>query len=187
MDVSDLKKGIKIELDGAPWAVTDFDFMKPGKGQAMYRCRLKNMITGSTLDRTFRAVDKIGKPDLEEKEMFYSYSEGDFFVFSDSETYEEMRIEKSKLGTQAYFLVENAECKILFFNGSPIEVTLPVFIQKIIVDTEPGARGDTATNVMKPAKIDNGYELAVPLFVNKGDVIKIDTRTGLYAERVSKA
>ncbi len=186
-EASDLRKGLKVEIDGDPWTVSEFDFVKPGKGQALYRCKLKNMLTGSTMDRTFRVAEKIGKPDLEEKEMFYSYADGDFLVFSDSETYEEIRIEKAKLGDQIYFLIENAECKILFFNGRAIEVTLPVFVEKVIADTEPGARGDTATNVQKPAKLDNGYELAVPLFVNKGDRIKIDTRTGLYSERVSKA
>ncbi len=184
---SDLRKGLKVEIDGEPWIVADFDFCKPGKGQALYRCKLKNMITGNTMDKTYRAVEKIGKPNLEEKEVFYSYLDGEFFVFSDSETYEEYRLGKSTLGKQKHFLIEDAACKILFFNNLPIEVTLPIFIEKAIADTEPGARGDTATNVTKPAKIDNGYQLDVPIFLNEGDVIKIDTRTGAYVERVKKA
>jgi elongation factor P len=186
-NASDLRKGLKIEMDGEPWAVTDFDFCKPGKGQALYRCKLKNMITGNTMDKTFRVAEKIGKPNLEERGVFYSYQDGQQFVFSDAETYEEYRIDEKTLGNQRYFLIEDAECKILFFNERPIEITLPIFIEKEIVETEPGARGDTATNVTKPAKIDTGFQIDVPIFVNQGDVVKIDTRTGAYVERVNKA
>ena len=184
---SDLRKGLKIEIDNEPWVITDFEFCKPGKGTALYRCKLKNMITGNTMDRTYRPVEKIGKPDLEERELHYSYPDGDFFVFSDPQTYDEVHISKEKLGNQQYFLIEDALCSILFYRGEAIEVTLPYFIEKEIVETEPGARGDTATNVTKSAKIDNGYEIQVPLFINEGDVVRIDTRTGQYAERVNKA
>lgn len=184
---SDLRKGLKIQIDGDPWVITEFEFCKPGKGTALYRCKMKNMITGNTMDKTYRPVEKIEKPNLEERVMYYSYPEGDFFVFSDAETYEEMRVNKSKLGDKAYFLIENSECNILLFNGQPIDITLPNFIEKEIVHTEPGARGDTATNVMKPAKIDNGYEIHVPLFINEGDIVRIDTRTGEYYERVNKS
>ena len=184
---SDLRKGLKVEIEGEPWVVADFDFCKPGKGQALYRCKLKNMITGNTMDKTYRAVEKIGKPNLAEREVFYSYPDSDLYVFSDAETYEEYHLNRQLLGDQVYFLIENAACKILFFNDRPIEITLPLFIEKEIAHTEPGARGDTATNVTKPAKLDNGYELNVPIFMNEKDVIKIDTRTGEYVERVSKA
>lgn len=183
---SDLRKGLKIQIDGDPWVITDFDFCKPGKGTALYRCKMKNMITGVGMDKTYRPADKIEKPNLEERSMYYSYADGDFFVFSDSETYEEMRVGKENLGHKAYFLIEDTECSVLLFNDQPIDITLPNFIEKEIVYTEPGARGDTATNVMKPAKLDNDYEIQVPLFINEGDVIKIDTRTGEYAERVNK-
>ena len=184
---SDLKKGLKIEIDGVPYVITEFDFCKPGKGTALYRCRLKNMITGAGMEKTYRPTDKIDQPDIEEREMYYSYNNGDSYVFSDPETYEEMNVSAEKLGDQAYFLIEESLCNFVLFNGEPIEITLPTFIEKEIVETEPGARGDTATNVMKPAKIDNGFEIQVPLFINQGDVIKIDTRTGAYAERVSTA
>lgn len=184
---SDLRKGLKIEIDGDPWVITEFDFCKPGKGTALYRCKMKNMIGGNTMDKTYRPTDKIDKPDLEDREMHYSYPEGDFFVFSDAETYEEMRISKEFLGDKVYFLIEDMMCKVLLFNGQAIEVELQNFIEKEIIETEPGARGDTATNVTKPAKLDNGYEVQVPLFINTGDVIKIDTRTGDYVERVNKA
>lgn len=184
---SDLRKGLKIEIDGEPWVITDFEFCKPGKGTALYRCKMKNMITGNTMDKTYRPVEKIDKPNLEEKTMFYSYDDGEFFVFSDAETYEEMRVNKSNLGDKGYFLIEEAQCDVLLFNGRPIDITLPNFIEKEIIKTEPGARGDTATNVLKPAKLDNGYEIQVPIFINEGDVVKIDTRTGDYVERVNKA
>ena len=186
-NASDLKKGLKIQIDGAPWAITEFEFCKPGKGTALYRCKMKNMINGAGMEKTYRPTDKIEKPDLEEREMYYSYAEGDMYVFSDAETYEEMRIHGEMLGDQIYFLIEDSLCKVLLFNGQPIEITLPTFIEKVIAETEPGARGDTATNVMKPAKLDNGYEIQVPLFINEGDTVKVDTRTGEYAERVSKA
>jgi elongation factor P len=184
---SDLRKGLKIELDGEPYIVTDFDFCKPGKGQALYRCKLKHMLNGSTMDRTFRSVDKIDKPNLMEKSLIYSYEDGMSYVFMDSETYEEVRIDIDTIGNQKYFLDDNMECNVLFYRDRPVEVTLPIFVEKRIESTEPGARGDTATNVMKPAVLENGYEVQVPLFVNSDDIIRIDTRTGEYSERVKKA
>jgi len=184
--VSDLRKGLKIELEGIPFEVTEFQFVKPGKGQAMYKCRIKNLLNGSTVDRTFRAVDKIDTPNLEERELHYSYPEGDHYVFMDPKNYEQVIIPAEALGDQKYFLVEDIEVSILFHNERAIQVNLPLFVEKKIAETEPGARGDTATNVMKPAKLDNGYEIGVPLFINQGDVVRIDTRTGKYFDRVSK-
>lgn len=184
---SDLRKGLKVEIEGDPWAIIDYDFCKPGKGQALYRCKLRNMISGNTMDKTYRSVEKIGKPNLEERDVFYSYQDGDFYVFSDANTYEEYHLTKKILEDQINYLIEDSSCAILFFNDRPIEVSLPLFIEKAITETEPGARGDTATNVTKPAKIDTGYELYVPIFLNENDVIKIDTRTGEYVERVKKA
>jgi elongation factor P len=186
-NASDLRKGLKLEIDGAPWVISEFDFCKPGKGTALYRCKLKNMITGTTMDKTYRSSDKIEKASLEERDMYYSYLEGEFYVFSDGETFEEYRIGAETLGKDVNFLIEDSQCKVLMFNDKPIEIELPTFIEKEVAETEPGARGDTATNVTKPAKIDNGYEIAVPIFINQGDIVKIDTRTGEYVERVSKA
>ena len=187
ISVSELRKGAKVEMDGAPYLITDFDFYKPGKGQALYRCKIKNMITGSTMDKTWRSADKVDTPDLSNRDVTYSHSEVDMFVFMDSETFDQIHIPASVLGNQKFFLIENAECQILFHGEKPIEVTLPIFIEKRITHTEPGARGDTATNVTKPASLDNGWEIQVPLFVNEGDLVKVDTRTGQYSERVSKA
>lgn len=183
---SDLRKGLKIEVEGAPYIITDFQFVKPGKGQALYRCKMKNLITGATLDRTWRAIEKIEKPNLEQRDLIYSHPEGDLYVFMDATTYEQLPITAEVLGDQRYFLIEDMEVEVLFFNDLPIEINLPFFIEKDIASTEPGLRGDTATNVLKPAKLDNGYELQVPLFINEGDRVRIDTRTGKYADRVSK-
>ncbi len=183
---SDLRKGLKIELDGVPFEVVDFQFVKPGKGMAMYKTRIKNLFNGNVQDRTFREVDHIDKPDLEERELVYSYPEGDHYVFMDSKTYEQVTISSEAVGDKKYFLTENLEVSILFHNGKPIEIEMPSFIEKVIAETEPGARGDTATNVTKPAKLANGYELKVPLFINQGDVVRIDTRSGQYFDRVSK-
>jgi elongation factor P len=184
---ADLRKGLKVEIEGEPYVVVDFDFCKPGKGQALYRCKMKSMITGSTLDRTFRSADSIDRPNLEEREMTYSYDDGgQAFIFSDSESYEEVRVPPEIVGDMKYFLDDNMACKILFHSEKPIELTLPCFVEKQVMDCEPGVRGDTATNVTKPAKIANGYEIRVPLFVNLGDIVRIDTRTGTYVERVKK-
>ena len=185
-NASDLRKGLKIEIEGIPYEITEFQFVKPGKGQAMYKCRIKNMIAGNTMEKTFRAVDSIDEPNIESKTLAFSYQEGDKFVFMDNSTYEQVELHESVLGDQKYFLLEDLECEVLFHNGRAIKIDLPAFVVKEIVETEPGARGDTATNVLKPARIDTGYEIGVPIFINRGDRIRIDTRTGKYVERVNK-
>jgi elongation factor P len=184
---SDLRKGLKIEMDGDPYEVVGFQFVKPGKGQAFYKCKLKNVFTSAVTDKTFRSVDKIGKPDIMEKDMTYSYKDAGNYVFMDDETFEQVEVPPELLGEQTNFILEEMACKVLFFNDRPIEITLPNFVEKEITETEPGARGDTATNVSKPAKIDNGYEIFVPIFINVGDIVRIDTRDGKYSDRVSKA
>ncbi len=183
---SDLRKGLKIEIDGQPYVITDFTFTKPGKGQAIYTCKLKNMINGSTLTRQYRSNDKMDKPQLEQIKLQYSYQDGDSYVFM-NDNYEQVALNIDALGDAKNFLVEDMTVEILYHNGKPIDVELPIFIEKEIVWTEPGARGNTATNVLKPAKIDTGYEIQVPIFMNQGDIVKIDTRTGEYVERVATA
>ena len=182
---SDLRKGLRIEIDGAPYLITEFQFVKPGKGQALYNCKLKNLINGSTLTKTYRSNDRMDEPHLEEKTLRYSYTDGSHYVFMD-EHYEQVPINADALGDARFFLFEDIEVKVLYHNGRPIDVTLPTFVEKTIVKTEPGARGNTATNVLKTAEIEGGYEIHVPLFVNQGDLVRIDTRTGEYADRVSK-
>jgi elongation factor P len=183
---SDLRKGLKIELEGVPFEIVDFQFVKPGKGMAMYKCRIKNLFNGNTIDKTFREVDRIGKPDMEERELHYSYAEGDHFVFMDERTFEQISIPGQIIAEKKYFLSENLEVSVLFHNGQAITINLPSYIENTVAETEPGARGDTATNVLKPAKLANGFEFGVPLFINQGDVVRIDTRTGKYFDRVSK-
>jgi elongation factor P len=185
--VSDLRKGLKIELDGEPYEITEFDFRKPGKGQAMYRCKVKHMLNGNTFDQTFRSADKIAKPDLLEQDYVFSYDDGNEYVFVDEETFEQIYVAYDVVGDKACFLENDIKCEILFYKDQAVDVTLPAFVECRVEETEPGARGDTATNVTKPAKLENGYELDVPIFVNQGDLIKVDTRTGEYRERVNKA
>ena len=183
---SDLRKGLKIEMDGVPYDIVEYEFDRPGKGQAMYKCRIRNLLNGNVTDKTFREVDAIGEPNLEEREMQYSYNDGEHFVFLENRTYEQITLNPEVLGDQKYFLNEDMTVKVLFHNDRPIVVNLPSYVEKKIVSTEPGARGDTATNVTKAAKIDTGYEIRVPLFINEGDLVRIDTRTGAYSERVTK-
>ena len=180
---SDLRKGLKIELDGHPYVITEYNFMKPGKGQAIYTCRIKSMIDGSTQVKQYRSNDKVGKPQLEEKKLVYTYKDGENYVFMD-DNYEQVLLAESVLGDQRFFLKEEIEVEVLFHNGNAIGIELPIFVERKIIHTEPGARGNTATNVTKPATIEGGYELQVPLFVNDGEMIRIDTRTGEYSERV---
>ena len=182
---SDLRKGLKVEIDGQPYVITEFSFTKPGKGQAIYNCKLKNMINGSTLSRSYRSNDKLDKPQLSEKSLQYSYADGDHYVFMD-ENYEQVLISAEALGERGLFLQEDVDLTVLFHNNVPIDITLPTFIERKVMQTEPGARGNTATNVLKPATVEGGYEVQVPLFVTEGDLIRIDTRTGEYADRVSK-
>ena len=182
---SDLRKGLRVEIDGVPFVITDFNFVKPGKGASIYNCRLKNMITGATLTRSYRSNDTLNEPKLEERTMRYSYKDGDEYVFLDK-NFEQLTVRAEVLGDNRFFLVEEIEVTILIHNDAPIGVELPTFVEKTIVETEPGARGNTATNVLKPAKIPGGYEIQVPIFVKQGDIIKIDTRTSMYADRVTR-
>lgn len=183
---SDLRKGLKILWEGQPYEIVEFQFVKPGKGAAMYKCRIRHMLQGNTIDKTFREVDTFGKPDLESRELTFSYANGDQYVFSDPETFEEFYVEGEVLGRNKLLLTDNMHCDVLFYNGKAVEVTLPVFVEKQVIETEPGFKGNTATNTFKPAKVEGGYELQVPLFINVGDWIRIDTRTGEYADRVAK-
>ncbi len=145
------------------------------------------MLTGYTVDKTFRSVDRIQKPDLYEKKMLFTYSTGESYVFMDTETFDQVHIGEDLIGERKHFLVEDLQCSILFYQNQPIEIELPAFVEKEVVETEPGVKGDTATNVTKPAYLDTGYEIHVPLFVNQGDIVRVDTRTGDYSERASKA
>lgn len=182
---SDLKKGLKILLDGDPCVITQFEFTKPGKGQSIYRGRVKNMITGNQFDKAWRSGDKIEKADLMNRGYSFSYIDGNNYVFLDNDTYVQVDIPAEVLGDSHYFLNEEMVVDILFFGERALTVELPNFVEKKVIATEPGIRGDTATNVAKPATIEGGFEMGVPIFINEGDIIRIDTRTGEYSARVS--
>lgn len=183
---SDLKKGLKIEIDGDPCMITSFEFSKPGKGQALYRCKIKNLVSGNQFDKTYRSVEKIKRCSLMSHDFTFSYIDGGNYVFSNNETYEEELLDSELIGDLKSFIVDDMQVEILFHNDRALDITLPNFVEMAVAETEPGARGDTATNVMKPATLSNGYEINVPIFINEGDTIRIDTRTGTYADRVSK-
>ncbi len=181
---AEFKKGLKIEIDGSPFTIVDFQHVKPGKGGAFVRTKLKNLLTGRVLDQTFRSGERVKKPDLMEKEMQYLYREGDRYCLMDNETYEQIMLTAEQVGEAVEFLVENMNLKVLIFNQQPVAVDLPNFVELTVAQTEPGVRGDTATGGTKPATLESGAVIQVPLFINEGDRLKVDTRTGSYIERV---
>jgi elongation factor P len=180
----DFRKGLKIEMNGEPFIIVDFLHVKPGKGGAFVRTTLKSLVTGNVIDRTFRSGEKIDKPDLEERQMQFLYeSEGQFF-FMDNDTFEQLFLTENQLGDAKNYLQENVTVTVLFHNGKPLGVDVPIFVELRVAVSEPGVRGDTASGATKPATLETGMVVQVPLFVNEGDVLKIDTRTGKYIERV---
>ncbi|MFZ0242051.1 MAG: elongation factor P [Desulfobacterales bacterium] len=185
-DSSNLRKGLKLEIDGEPYIVVQFEFVKPGKGQALYKCRLKNMITGSQFDRTYRSGEKFNEANLEEAEMEYLYFDGDHYCFMNTSTYEQELLSESQVGEAKSFLKENTVCNVLLFDRKPIGITLPNFIELKIVKADPWAKGDTASGDSKPATLETGTVIQVPPFVEEGELVRIDTRTGNYVERVKK-
>jgi elongation factor P len=181
---SDLRKGLKIQIDGEPYIVVDFQFSKPGKGQALYRTRLRNMVTGNQFDRTFRSNDKFEKAPLEERTMQYLYSQGDEFHFMDTKNYEQIVVMKEQMGDDVNFLIDNMEVQVLLFDNRTIGVTLPNFVNLVVTKADPWAKGDTSGSDSKPVTVETGYVLQVPPFIEEGDKIQIDTRTGYYMTRV---
>ncbi|MFZ5892584.1 MAG: elongation factor P [Myxococcota bacterium] len=183
MDTSDIRKGLKLMMDGQPYIVVDFQFVKPGKGQAFTRTRMKNMLTGGTLERNIRSGEKLEAADVEERSLQYIYPEGDAFVFMNPQSGEQVTVQKEAVGDDAGFLTDGIEVSVIIYKGNPVSISLPPHIVVQVTETEPGVRGDTATNVTKPAKISTGATVPVPLFVNEGDWIKVDTRSRSYLER----
>jgi len=184
-DTSDFKNGLIIKYKNGLYTITEFQHVKPGKGGAFVRTKLKNLITGRVLDNTFRAGEPIDIVRVERKKYQFLYREGDSLVLMDSETYEQLNVDKSYFGDQDKFLKESEEVELLHDDKVAIVIAeTPIFVQLEVVETEPGFKGDTATNVMKPATLETGAEINVPIFVNVGDILKIDTREGKYVERV---
>ena len=183
---SDLRKGLKIQIDGEPYIVTDFDFAKPGKGQALYRTKMRNMITGTQFSQTYRSNDKFDKPDLEERKMQFLYAQDDEFHFMDTSSFEQISLTREQLGDNLNFLIDTMEVVVLFFGDRPIDITLPIFVNLEVTTADPWAKGDTSGSDTKPVTVQTGFQLQVPPFVEQGDKIQIDTRTGTYITRVKE-
>ena len=181
----DFRNGMTFEEDGNVMQIIEFQHVKPGKGAAFVRTKIRNVITGSVVEKSYNPTAKFPTAYVERKDMEYTYNDGDLYHFMDSETYEDVPINKAELSDNFKFVKENMVCKVLSYKGKVFGVEPPNFVELEITDTDPGFRGDTATNVTKPATLETGAEIRVPLFVEIGDIIRVDTRTGEYMERVT--
>ena len=184
ISAGEFRNGITFELDGNVYQVVEFQHVKPGKGAAFVRTKMKNIITGSVVERTFRPTEKVEKAHIERKDMEYSYNDGDLYYFMDQETFDMIPIGKDQVGDSLKFVKENMVCKILSYKGNVFGIEPPTFVELAIAETEPGFKGDTATGATKPATLETGAVIQVPLFVDGSDIIRVDTRTGEYMERV---
>jgi len=182
--MNSLRNGVKIEINGEPFVVVDFQHVKPGKGSAFVRTKLKSLKTGNVIDRTYRSGEKLDEPQLEEKGMQFLYSGDQQYCFMDNVSFEQFFLNENQLGESKDFLKENMNVEILFHNGQPLNIDLPIFVELKIVQTDPGIRGDTATGGSKPAVLETGATVKIPLYLEEGEIIKIDTRTRSYVERV---
>ena len=185
-NASDLRKGLKLQIDNDPYVITDFQFSKPGKGQSLYRCKLKNMINGVIIDRTFRSVDTFQQANLEERKMQFLYSQGDEFFFMDVGNYEQTGLNTEQVGEARNYLIDNLEVDILLFDDRPIGITPPNFVDLLVTKADPWAKGDSVSGDSKPVTLETGYVLRVPPFIEEGTKITIDTRTGEYVTRVKE-
>ncbi|KAA0258389.1 elongation factor P [Deferribacter autotrophicus] len=181
------KRGTKIEVDGEPFVVVEYLHFKMGRGGANVRTKLKSLLTGNVIEKTFKSDEKLKQPDFEEKEMQYLYNDGANYYFMDNDTYEQIIVSADEVGESALFMPENLNVTVLIFNGKPVGIELPNFVELEVVETDPGVKGDTVSGGSKPAKVATGGVVQVPLFISEGDVIKIDTRDGKYIERVKSA
>ena len=184
MLAGDFRKGSTFEYEGSVWTIVDFQHVKPGKGAAFVRTKMKNVIDGKVLERTWNPTEKLQDATIETRNMTYSYNDGELYYFMDQETYEQIPLGEEQLGDALKFVMENMVVKILSYKGNVFAVEPPTFVEMKVTETEPGVKGNTATNVTKPATVESGAVITVPMFVNEGDVIRIDTRTGEYMERV---
>ena len=184
ISAGEFRKGITIEIDGGVWVIVEFQHVKPGKGAAFVRTKIKNVIAGNVLERTFNPNDKFPRAHVERKEMQYLYNDGELYYFMDTETYEQLPLNRDIVEDAMNFITENMNVTVSFFKGSAFSVDATNFVELTITETDPGFKGDTATGAIKPAVLETGYKINVPLFVNTGDRIRVDTRTGEYMERV---
>ncbi len=185
IDTSNFKNGIKIEIDGDPFTMTYFQHVKPGKGGAFVRTKLKNLKNGRVVEKTFRAGEKVEEADIDERKMQYLYQDGEGFVFMDNESYDQLTISKEQVGDQVKWLKENTDVEVVLYKGSPITIELPQFLIAEITQTDPGVKGDTASGATKPATLETGAVVQVPLFLKEGEKVRVDTQKGEYVERVN--
>ena len=180
---TDFRKGLKIEIDGTPFEIIEFQHFKPGKGGAMVRTKLRNILNGRVLDNTFRSGEKVERPNLESRDMQFLYHEGEQLVFMDMTTYDQMHMDAEATDGKANYLKDGQECRVLLYNEKPLDIEIPASLVLEVTETEPGAKGDTVSNVTKPATLETGDVIQVPIFVNIGDRVKVDTRTNGYLGR----
>jgi elongation factor P len=185
-NTSDFRKGLKIQIDGDPYLMVECNFVKPGKGQALYKCRMKNLIRGTTLDRTYKSGDSLDAADITEIEGQYLYRQGDKWVFMDTTSFEQYELNADQVDDAWKYLKDGMMCQLLLFNDTPISLTPPNHVVLNIEYCEPAVRGNTATGVTKPVRVETGADILCPAFIEMGDVIKVDTRTGEYVERVKE-
>ena len=186
MQTTDIRKGLKIQIDGVPYAVVEHQFVKPGKGQAFTRCRIKNLTNGNVIERTWKSGESVELADVETRKMTYSWAEADTYVFMDNNTGDQIHVEKDKVGDDANFLPEGLDVDITLYNGNAIGIELPPSVVLQITASEPGIKGDTASGATKPATLSTGATINVPLFIKEGEWVKVDTRSGEYLERVNR-
>ena len=179
----DFRNGVTFEMDGNVYSIIEFQHVKPGKGAEFVRTKIRNVISGAVTEKTFNPNDKYPTAFIERKDMEYLYNDGDLYYFMDSETYEQLPISPNVLGDNFRFVKENMVCKVLSYKGNVFGIEPPNFVELQVTETEPGVKGDTATNVTKPATLETGAEIKVPIFINEGEMIRVDTRTGEYIER----
>ena len=184
LSTTDFRRGLKIELDGTPYEIVEFQHVKPGKGGAFVRSKLRNMLNGRVVENTFRAGEKMEKPDMETREVQYLYKDGDGFAFMDMTSYEQFHVQEEQMGGKGGYLLDGMELKMLMYRGKALDVDLPASVVLTVTHTEPGMKGDTVSGATKPATVETGLTLNVPLFVSQGEKIKVDTRTGEYLGRV---
>jgi len=186
VSTTEFRNGLKIEIDGEPYIIVEFQHVKPGKGGAFVRTKMKSLKSGNVIDRTFRSGEKVDVPELEEKTMQYLYAADKDRVLMDTTSYEQISMSEKQLGDSVNYLKENMEIKVLYFKGQPINIDIPMFVELKIARTDPGVRGDTASGGSKPATLETGAVVKVPFYLNEGDVVKIDTRSGIFIERVKQ-
>ncbi|MGH7295512.1 MAG: elongation factor P [Polyangiaceae bacterium] len=186
MQTTDIRKGLKIQIDGVPYAITEHQFVKPGKGQSFTRCRIRNLMTGNTIERTWKSGESVELADVETRKLTYSWDEGDSLVFMETSTGDQLHVMKDKVSDEVRFLSEGLDVEVTLFNGNAIGIELPPSVVLQITESEPGIKGDTASCATKPARLSTGAVVNVPLFIKEGEWVKVDTRTGGYLERVNK-